>query len=157
MTIRISKASLNLYDRELCQNPTTLKLPLQCAGGSDARLAPGFATEAPEEAIAAAPAQQSGLNLLFIQPAKSGSLVLQSNNNQTGELVLKDVSKFTIWFTDTPARTAGQVAASHLETLAPQPWNCLRDGITLAEYIGRDDGLKTLLPLVGLSVVFMKT
>eukprot|EP00884_Botryococcus_braunii_P013913 jgi/Botrbrau1/22522/Bobra.114_2s0047.1 len=81
-------------------------------GKSAGRMTPGLATGAPGEAVAPAPEQQTGLNLLFIQPAKSGSLVLQSNNNQSGVLVLKDVSKFTIWFTDTPARKAGQAETS---------------------------------------------
>jgi hypothetical protein len=53
------------------------------------------------------PDQQFELNLLFIQQIQSGKLAL--DNRGEGSLVLDGVGKHTIWFTDRPGRSAGQV------------------------------------------------
>lgn len=69
--------------------------------------APAGVPSTAKSGVAPGPGQQEELNLLFLQQAKSGSLSM--NGSRKGSLVLAGISKHTIWFTDRPGRSAGQV------------------------------------------------
>eukprot|EP00884_Botryococcus_braunii_P013906 jgi/Botrbrau1/22516/Bobra.114_2s0041.1 len=88
-----------------------LLLALTMSGGVSAgRLAPALSPTSANSIGAPGPDQQRELNLLFIQQIQSGKLAL--DNRGEGSLVLDGVGKHTIWFTDRPGRSAGQVETS---------------------------------------------
>jgi hypothetical protein len=72
-------------------------------------LAPALA-----QAAARGPSQQEELNLLFIQQARAGKLVMDADSSTSGSLILTGVARHTVWFADRPGRTAGQVQVALL-------------------------------------------